>query len=69
MVSLRLIHKTIAPVINSSSDLRIPGRDLYHRAGLKRVHFVLRSIDFTIKTDFKVFIGDLPFLSLLFGCD
>ena len=67
MVALRLIHKTIAPVINSSSNLRIPGRDLYHRAGLKCVHFVLRRKDFMIEISFKVFSGDLPFLSLLVG--
>ena len=68
MVALGLKHKTIAPVINSSSYLRIPGRDLYHRAGLKCVHIVLRSIDFMIEINFKVFIRDLPFLSLLVGC-
>ena len=70
MVVLRLINKTIAPVLNGFFfNLRIPVRDLYHRAGLKCVHFVLGSIDFMIEIKFKAFIGDLPFLSLLVGCD
>ena len=69
MVVLRLINKTIAPVFRVFFNLRIPVTDLYHRAGLKCVHFVLRSIDFMTEINFKVFIGDLPFLSLLVGCD
>ena len=69
MVVLRLMHKTIAPLLNSFTKNRIPFRNLHHPAGLKCVHFVLKRIDFEIKINFKVFIGDLPFLSLLVGCD